>query len=72
MACSRECDAIIAKLDAIVATGRRNSQVSEAEDAVLEGARAEVDYMVSRVVDWCRHFLQLIPLRSEDEYRGHF
>lgn len=67
-----ECDAIIAKLDAIVATGRRNSQVPEAEDAVLEGAGAEVDYIVGRVVDWCRHFPQPISLRSEDEYRGHF
>lgn len=68
----QECEVIAAKLDAIVATGRRNSQVPEGEDSVLEGAGAEVDYIVCRVVEWCRRFPQPIPLRSEDEYPGHF
>ena len=66
--------AISERLDRIVAIGRRNSRLEESDDegAVLEPAGTEVNYLVSCAIAWCRHFPDPIPLREEDEYRGHF
>jgi hypothetical protein len=71
----RQCDEISAKLDAIVAIGRKNMErIAAAGDgeATLDSSAVDVDYIVRRVVDWCRHFPTPIPIKSEDEYHGHF
>jgi hypothetical protein len=71
----RECEQITEKLDAIVATGRENAKRTAAAgegETTLLPAGQEVRYIVERTVEWCRHFPEPIPLREEDEYRGHF
>ncbi len=72
---SDECAVIARKLDDLVTIGRKNLQHTadaEGEETVLDSAGAEVDYLVLRVVDWCRHFPEPIPLADEEEYHGHF
>lgn len=69
------CEMIGQKLDAIAEVGRRNSRaILEVDDEgiVLESACAEVDYLILRAVDWCRHFPTPIPLGADEEYHGHF
>lgn len=70
-----ECSRISTKLDAIVAIGRKNMErIAGAGDSetTLISAGADVGYIVNRTVDWCRHFPAPIPIKSEDEYHGHF
>ncbi|PTY00140.1 hypothetical protein [Opitutus sp. ER46] len=70
-----ECEHITDKLDAIVAIGRENAKrtaaVGEGETTLLP-AGEEVRYIVEQTVKWCRHSSEPIPLRGDDEYRGHF
>ncbi|MCX6953198.1 MAG: hypothetical protein NTV51_13680 [Verrucomicrobia bacterium] len=69
------CELIGQKLDKIVEVGRRNSRAIPRDDGdgiALESACNEVDYVVLRVVDWCRHLPTPIPLGADEEYHGHF
>lgn len=60
-------------LDEIVAIGRRNFQIDpEDEDAGFEPAGSQVEYIVQRTIEWCRHHPEEIPLGEDDEYRGHY
>jgi hypothetical protein len=71
----RECEVITAKLDAIVAIGRKNLAriVTAGEGStVLDSSGGDVDYIVKRAVDWYRLFREPIPIGPADEYRGHF
>ena len=71
----RECEVINAKLDTIASVGRNNlRRIAAAGDAetVLDSSGVDIDYILKRAVDWCRHFPEPIPVAPDDEYHGHF
>lgn len=73
---AEECATISQKLDDLVVIGRENlrkeAAAGEDEDVEWRSAGAEADYLVARVVEWCRHFPDPVPLGSDEEYHGHF